>query len=140
MQIWDTAGQERFRTIITGYYRGADAVIFVFDKTVRGTFDHIDDWIEEVNKYSSEKAMKIIVGNKSDMEAEVSLTEAQNKACSLGFRYIDASAKSDVNVSCIFTSIASELVKRSKSLGIISCGPEKILLNSESNKKKAWCC
>lgn len=84
--------------------------------------------------------MKVLVGNKSDMEAEVSLTEAQNKACSLGFKYIDASAKSDVNVDCIFTSIASDLVKRNKSLGIISFNPEKILLHPESSKKKAWCC
>lgn len=32
-QIWDTAGQERFQGLGTSFYRGADAVIFVFDVT-----------------------------------------------------------------------------------------------------------
>ena len=30
MQIWDTAGSENFRSIISAYYRGADAVVLVF--------------------------------------------------------------------------------------------------------------
>jgi Ras-related protein Rab-1A len=33
LQIWDTAGQERFRTITSAYYKGADAVIMVYDIT-----------------------------------------------------------------------------------------------------------
>jgi Ras-related protein Rab-1A len=35
LQIWDTAGQERFRSITSAYYKGADAVIVVYDKTNR---------------------------------------------------------------------------------------------------------
>jgi small GTP-binding protein len=30
MQIWDTAGSEAFRSIVSAYYRGADAVILVY--------------------------------------------------------------------------------------------------------------
>jgi Ras-related protein Rab-1A len=30
---WDTAGQDRFKTITSSYYRGADAVIVVYDIT-----------------------------------------------------------------------------------------------------------
>ena len=33
IQIWDTAGQEKFRTISGTYYRGADAIIMVYDIT-----------------------------------------------------------------------------------------------------------
>lgn len=32
---WDTAGQERFKTITSAYYRGADAIIIVYDITDR---------------------------------------------------------------------------------------------------------
>lgn len=41
LQIWDTAGQEVFRTIVSAYYRGADAIIAVHDLTQPHTFDDI---------------------------------------------------------------------------------------------------
>lgn len=33
LQIWDTAGQERFRGITKSYYKGAQAIILVYDIT-----------------------------------------------------------------------------------------------------------
>lgn len=30
---WDTAGQERFQSLSSHYYRGADAVVLVYDTT-----------------------------------------------------------------------------------------------------------
>lgn len=52
LQIWDTAGSEAFRSIVSAYYRGADAVILVFDNTDRASFEQLKSfWIEEVNKY-----------------------------------------------------------------------------------------
>jgi Ras-related protein Rab-1A len=48
LQIWDTAGQERFRHITTSYFRGAEAVVLVYDVTDRDTFDHIADWVHQV--------------------------------------------------------------------------------------------
>lgn len=115
-------------------------MIFVFDKTMRETFEHIDEWVVEVGQYASDKALKILVGNKSDMHAAIPLEEAESKASSLGYQYIDASAKSDVNINCIFYSIARELIKRNKDLAIVSCNSDKILLQQENNKKKSWCC
>ncbi len=38
LQIWDTAGSEAFKSIVSAYYRGADAVILVFDNTDRFSF------------------------------------------------------------------------------------------------------
>ena len=35
---WDTAGQERYRSITNAYYRGAEAIIIVFDLTNRVSF------------------------------------------------------------------------------------------------------
>ena len=39
LQIWDTAGSEAFRSIVSAYYRGADAVVLVFDATDKYTFE-----------------------------------------------------------------------------------------------------
>lgn len=38
LQIWDTAGSEAFKSIVSAYYRGADAVILVFDNTSNYSF------------------------------------------------------------------------------------------------------
>lgn len=66
LQIWDTAGQERFRTITSAYYRGADGIIMVYDVTSQESFNHVADWLTEVNRYASEGTCKLLVGNKSD--------------------------------------------------------------------------
>jgi Ras-related protein Rab-1A len=72
LQIWDTAGQERFRTITSAYYRGADGIILVYDKTKRKSFDSVENWITEVDKYASENTVKILLGNKADLDEVVS--------------------------------------------------------------------
>jgi Ras-related protein Rab-1A len=66
LQIWDTAGQERFRTITSAYYRGADGIIIVYDVSSEESFNHINDWLIEVNRYASESCCKLLVGNKTD--------------------------------------------------------------------------
>lgn len=46
LQIWDTAGSEAFKSIVSAYYRGADAVILVFDNSDRFSFEQLSSfWI-----------------------------------------------------------------------------------------------
>ena len=66
LQIWDTAGQERFKTITSAYYRGADGIVIVYDVGNKDSFRHINDWLNEVNRYAPETTIKLLVGNKSD--------------------------------------------------------------------------
>ena len=51
VQIWDTAGQERFRTLTASYYRGAHAMIFVFDVTRPSTLASVRTWLDEAKLY-----------------------------------------------------------------------------------------
>ncbi len=51
LQIWDTAGQESFRTIISAYYKSADAIILVYDLTEPTTFRDINEfWLGEIEE------------------------------------------------------------------------------------------
>lgn len=75
LQIWDTAGQERFRTITSAYYRGADGIIMVYDVTSEESFNHINEWFVEVNRYAAENVCKLIVGNKIDKPGKLVPTE-----------------------------------------------------------------
>uniref|UniRef100_A0A7S3VAP6 Ras-related protein Rab-1A n=1 Tax=Chaetoceros debilis TaxID=122233 RepID=A0A7S3VAP6_9STRA len=114
LQIWDTAGQERFRTITSAYYRGADGIIMVYDVTSQDSFDHVNDWLKEVNRYASEGTCKLLVGNKSDRTTDKVVTAEQAKefADDIGIPFLETSAKSAANVEEAFLTMASELIKQ----------------------------
>lgn len=68
--IWDTAGQERFRTLTSSYYRGAQGIILVYDVTREDTFEHLDQWLREVEMYcpgGGKGVVKLLVANKIDL-------------------------------------------------------------------------
>lgn len=119
LQIWDTAGQERFRTITSAYYRGADGIIMVYDVTSKDSFDHVNDWMKEVNRYASDGTCKLLVGNKSDRTADRVVTEDQAKefADELGIVFLETSAKSAKNVEEAFLTMAGELIKAKAAQG-----------------------
>lgn len=141
LQIWDTAGQERFRTITSAYYRGADGIIMVFDVTSMESFDHVNDWLKEVNRYAAEGTVKLLVGNKSDRTADRVVTEVQAKefADELGIPFIETSAKSSKNVEEAFLTMAGELIRQRDSRG---GGNETsgIDLNGEKKAPGGGCC
>ena len=57
--IWDTAGQEKFRSISKIFYRDADAVIYVYDITNKGSFEEIQNyWYKQVEESSSKNPNK----------------------------------------------------------------------------------
>ena len=72
---WDTAGQERFKTITSAYYRGADAIIIVYDISDKNSFMHVKDWLDQVNKYSTDEPIKMILGNKIDLDNKKEVTQ-----------------------------------------------------------------
>jgi len=143
LQIWDTAGQERFRTITSAYYRGADGIIMVFDLTTTESFDHVNDWLKEVNRYAAEGTAKLLVGNKCDRTADRVVTEEQAKefADELGIPYIETSAKSSKNVEESFLTMAGELIRQKDVQGGGSEGKKGIDLNGNSKDGPlANCC
>ena len=65
LQIWDSAGQERFRTLTPSYYRGGQGAILVYDVTNRDSFQKVDNWLNELETYSTNHDLiKMLVGNK----------------------------------------------------------------------------
>ena len=54
IQIWDTAGQERYRSMTTAYYRGANAIIIVYDITNHESFNNLNNWVNDVKKFSND--------------------------------------------------------------------------------------
>mmetsp|Transcript_17326 Transcript_17326/g.37541 ORF Transcript_17326/g.37541 Transcript_17326/m.37541 type:complete len:215 (+) Transcript_17326:270-914(+) len=148
LQIWDTAGQERFRTITSAYYRGADGIIMVYDTTSSDSFDHVNDWLKEVNRYASEGTCKLLVGNKSDRTADRAVTTEQAKefADDLGVAFLETSAKTAKNVEEAFLTMAGELIKQREAKIAANGGDGKsdsqgkVSLTSEKKAALGGCC
>lgn len=108
LNILDTCGQELFRTISRSIYHNADAVIVVYDQGNEKSFNNVQFWLREVDKYSNNpNCHKIIVGNKTDSPKLV-ITTDQGKAYAAdqGLPFFDTSAKTDSNVDALFTAVA----------------------------------
>jgi Ras-related protein Rab-1A len=115
LQLWDTAGQERFSVVTGNYYRNSDGFIFVYDATNRASFDHVEQWLGQVQQHHEcgSSTIKILVANKSDMAGEIVVSEAegQAKATAIGAFFIATSAKTAANVDMAFLTAAQNLVE-----------------------------
>lgn len=116
LQIWDTAGQEKFRSITRSYYRGASGALLVYDITRRETFEHLNSWLEDCRKCSSNNIVIILVGNKSDMESQrqVSRSEGEEFAKKNGLHFIETSAKTAEMVEEAFIQTAKEIYEKAE--------------------------
>ena len=119
MQIWDTAGQERFRNVVSTYFRGSNGILLIYDITSRDSFKNLESWLIEIEKHASDNVLKILIGNKNDLENDrvISVEEGQNFANRNGMQFIETSAKMDTNVSEAFQTLG------------------KLMLEFNSNKK-----
>lgn len=142
LQIWDTAGQERFRTITSAYYRGADGIIMVYDVTSNESFDHVEEWLSEVDRYANENTSKLLVGNKADMvdDKQVTKETAQSFADKLNIPFLETSAKTATNVDNAFLTMAKELIKHKEDQAGPTSKPLALSQVQHGNKKKNDCC
>jgi len=81
LQLWDTAGQERFSVVAGSFYRGADGFIIVYDATSRSSFDHVEQWLHQIQQHQSlgPGSAIILVGNKYDLADQIVVTEEEGR-------------------------------------------------------------
>ncbi|ORY70798.1 putative SEC4-like Rab/GTPase [Leucosporidium creatinivorum] len=147
LQIWDTAGQERFRTITTAYYRGAMGILLVYDVTDERSFNNIRTWHSNVEQHASEGVNKILIGNKCDWSDKKVITEQQGQelAEELGLRYLETSAKTNINVEEAFFALARDIKARlidsaPADSGRAGAGGASVGLGGQGAQEKSGCC
>ena len=112
MQIWDTAGQERFGNITSSFYRSAQGVVIVYDVTKPDSFESVYSlWIPEIERFTFGNVAILIVGNKTDLPAEVTKAEAEKMT---KIDILETSAKNDVNIDLVFNKLAEIIIKNSQ--------------------------
>ena len=114
----------------------------VYDVTSMESFEHVNDWLKEVNRYASEGTSKLLVGNKSDRTADKVVTAEQAKefADELGIGFLETSAKSAKNVEEAFLTLAVELIHQREAMNKAKGGDkEKIELGGSAPKRSSCC-
>ncbi|GAA6105627.1 ras-related protein Rab-34 isoform X1 [Tachysurus ichikawai] len=150
---WDTAGQERFKCVASTYYRGAQAIIVVFDLSNYYSLDHARQWLEDAmidNDPSS--VLLFLVGTKKDLSHPDVLDKMEQEAIrfseEIRAEYWAVSALSGESVRDFFFRVASltfearVLAELERNNNKQSDGIVKITDHDDktSKKKQANCC
>uniref|UniRef100_A0A9J7XUN4 RAB34, member RAS oncogene family b n=1 Tax=Cyprinus carpio carpio TaxID=630221 RepID=A0A9J7XUN4_CYPCA len=112
LQLWDTAGQERFRCIASTYYRGAQAIIVVFDLSNYDSLDHAREWLEDAMRDNDPSSVLLfLVGTKKDLSHPDQLAQMEQEAVRMSeeirAEYWAVSALSGESVRDFFLRVAS---------------------------------
>mmetsp|Transcript_5247 Transcript_5247/g.9633 ORF Transcript_5247/g.9633 Transcript_5247/m.9633 type:complete len:176 (+) Transcript_5247:90-617(+) len=111
VQLWDTAGQERYQSMGVAFYRG-DGCIITYSITSRASFDAIRRWFGEVESYMQAGVILIVVGMKSDLEAQREVTFEEGKLLAEEFKalFIEASAKAGSNLRQLTSTLVGSII------------------------------
>merc|ERR1712045_72925 len=92
---------------------GAQGVILVYDVTDRSSFEHVSEWLKEVDVFTTkENVVKVLVGNKIDLDARrmVSRQEGSDFARKHGMLFFEASAKTRNGVHAAFEELVEKIL------------------------------
>nr|CDS21071.1 small GTP binding protein [Echinococcus granulosus] len=132
------------------YYRGAHGIILVYDVTSEESFRNLSLWMEEIKRHARSDVIKILVGNKSDLEdnRKIAYEQGAEFANLHGLHFFETSAKSSSQVEEAFFSMAEQLLRsfrqqrqqqlqqqRSESIVITHTEPVKA-----SSQSTGYCC
>eukprot|EP00301_Raphidiophrys_heterophryoidea_P023594 c7422_g1_i2.p1 GENE.c7422_g1_i2~~c7422_g1_i2.p1 ORF type:complete len:203 (-),score=70.20 c7422_g1_i2:295-903(-) len=144
LQIWDTAGQERFRTISNTYYRGAHGIVIVYDITNFESFQNVQRWLQEIEKYAKDNVNKILLGNKCDLAQTRAVKDTEGRAFAQArdIPFFETSAKNGFNVDQAFTAIASQIRTRMEKgvEPVVTTQNINVAPNKPAAKPQGGCC
>jgi Ras-related protein Rab-1A len=103
--IWDKYCSGEFRN---SYFRGALGVMLVYDITDRESFMNLERrWLSDIQRYCVEDVVVLVIGNKTDLEAQRVVSFEEGKALADSYRasFIETSAKNSANVEAAFMSL-----------------------------------
>mmetsp|Transcript_16300 Transcript_16300/g.16235 ORF Transcript_16300/g.16235 Transcript_16300/m.16235 type:complete len:110 (-) Transcript_16300:30-359(-) len=86
--------------------------MMIFDLTNKDSFNDLDAWIQEIERYGGEKLAKVLIGNKCDLEDKRAITFEEGKAYAdkLGMPYYETSAKDAANIDAGFVKLAELII------------------------------
>ena len=140
LHIWDTAGQENFRSITRMYYRQAALALLVYDITNRNSFEHLQHWASDVEKYAPRGVVLVVVANKIDLceHRLISADEGSAFADRLGAAYHETSALAAEGVDEAFLAACVLAIQRSEAAKASGERPQESTTSDPVQRCALW--
>ena len=146
LQLWDPDGEVRRRadTLSTAYYRGAHALLLMFDLTDRTSFAALDNWLRQIRMHARSAAPVVLIGTKQDRVDKRAVTreEAADFASHHALEYVECSSLSGENVDAAVAEMLHELMKPDADFEAGSRFEQQLAENrarrAETVRKESW--
>jgi small GTP-binding protein len=112
MQIWDTCGQEIYKSLISNFYRNSSLAVILYSIDNRESFEHAENWLNDLKNQANPDVRIFLVGNKSDLEEQRKVTKEEgmkyknDKGLDL---FMETSAKTGYNARNVLIEAAKML-------------------------------
>eukprot|EP01118_Nematostelium_gracile_P011823 TRINITY_DN425_c0_g1_i1.p1 TRINITY_DN425_c0_g1~~TRINITY_DN425_c0_g1_i1.p1 ORF type:complete len:198 (-),score=43.87 TRINITY_DN425_c0_g1_i1:93-656(-) len=116
LEILDTAGTEQFTAMRDLYMKNGQGFVLVYSIIAPGTFQDLPDLREQILRVKDkDEVPMILVGNKCDLQDQRIITTDQGEELARKFNcaFLEASAKTRVNVDQIFHDLIRQINKHS---------------------------
>ena len=114
LQVWDTCGKEIYKSLITNFYKNSSLAIIVYAINDRESFEHAEDWLNELKEQAHPDVRIFFIGNKFDLENERKVQEEEGKKFKEEKKldlFMETSAKTGYKAKDILVEAAKLLYK-----------------------------
>jgi len=114
LEILDTAGTEQFTAMRDLYMKNGQGFVLVYSIIAQSTFNDLPDLREQILRVKDkDEVPMILVGNKCDLQDQRVITTDQGEDLARKFScaFLEASAKTRINVDQIFHDLIRQINK-----------------------------
>jgi len=116
LEILDTAGTEQFTAMRDLYMKNGQGFVLVYSIIAQSTFNDLPDLREQILRVKDKDDVPmVLVGNKCDLNDQRVISTENGTDCAKRFacEFLEASAKTRVNVEQIFHTLIKQINKLS---------------------------
>ena len=150
LQIWDTCGQEIYKSLISNFYRNSSLAVLVYAIDNKESFNHVENWLNDLKSQANPDVRIFLVGNKADLEEDRKINKEDGEKYKEDQHldlFMETSAKTGHNARNVLVEAAKILYKdylkfdeNSKNENDPNNGKDKKKLIKVDPKKKKGCC
>ena len=114
LQIWDTCGQEIYKSLISNFYRNSSLAVLVYAIDNKESFNHVENWLNDLKSQANPDVRIFLVGNKADLEEDRKVSKEEGEKYKEDQHldlFMEASAKSGHNARNVLVEAAKILYK-----------------------------